>query len=172
MTIEVAGGTAAIAGAEVTSGPCSHLLVHSATEAGATMGYAAAQITYNGPSDIPSLCLIKLTSLDGETVVVTTSVTATSDQQPCCPVGSCCPQTSAISLHHHVVFDQPVQTISFPGAIDGGLDGGPADTVQDVPQATESGGVDLANAIEAGPVDAADESALDGEEPIDATLDI
>ena len=70
------------------------------------------------------------------------------------------------------MFDQPVQTISFPGTIDGGLDGGPADTVQDVPQATESGSVDLANAIEAGPVDAADESALDGGTTIDATLDI
>lgn len=172
MTIEVAGGDAAITSAEVISGPCSHLLVHSATEAGATMGYAAAQVTYNGPSDIPPLCLIKLTSLDGETIVVTTSVTATSYQQPCCPVGSCCAKTSAISLHHHVVFDQPVLTILFPGTIGGGLDGGAADTVQDVPQAMETSGIDLAESIDAGPVDAADESALDAESPIDASLDI
>lgn len=172
MTIEVAGGTAAIAGAEVTSGPCSHLLVHSATEAGATMGYAAAQITYNGPSDIPPLCLVKLTSLDGETIVATTSVTATSDPQPCCPVGSCCAQTSAISLHHHVVFDQPVLTISFPGAIDGGLGGGAADTIRDVPQAMESGSVDLAEDTPNAPVDASDQNALDGGTTVDASLGI
>jgi hypothetical protein len=115
--------------------------------------------------------VIKLTSLDGATVIVATSVTATSNQNPCCPYGSCCQESTAISLHHHVVFDQPVQTISFPGTIDGGLDGGLADTVQDIPQgATEVGGVDLAEDSIA--VEASDESALDGESPVDASLDI
>jgi hypothetical protein len=141
MTIEVAGGAASIASAEIANGPCARLLIHSAVEAGAPAGYAAAQITYNGPFDIPPLCVIKLTSLDGATVVVATSVTATSSQSPCCPYGSCCQESSAISLHHRVVFDQPVQTISFPGTIDGGLDSG------------------------------TDESALDGETAIDASLD-
>jgi hypothetical protein len=171
MTIEVAGGAASIASAEVTSGPCAHLLIHSAGEDGAPSGYAAAQITYNGPFDIPPLCVIKLTSLDGATVVVATSVTATSSQSPCCPYGSCCQESSAISLHHHIVFDQPVQTISFPGMIDGGVDGGADAAAQDVPQAAESGGVDSAEAIDAGQFDAADESALDGETAIDASLD-
>jgi hypothetical protein len=172
MTIEVAGGAASVAHAEVISGPCARLLFHSAGEAGAPTGYAAIQVTYNGPSDIPPLCLIQLTSLDGETIVVTTSATATSYQQPCCPYGSCCATTSAMSLHRRVVFDQPVQTVSFPGTIDGGVDGGGADNVQDVPQGAESGSVDLAEEIEVGPVDAADESALDGGTTIDASLDL
>ena len=171
MTIDVAGGEASIASAEVASGPCARLLIHSAGEAGAPSGYAAAQITYNGPSDIPPLCVIKLTSLDGTTVVVATSVTATSNQSPCCPYGSCCQESSAILLHHRVMFDQPVQTISFPGTIDGGLDGGADDAAQNVPQAAESGGVDSAEAFDAGLLDAADESALDSETAIDASLD-
>jgi len=171
MTIEVAGGAASIASVEVANGPCAHLLIHSEGEAGAPSGYAAAQITYNGPSDIPPLCVIKVTSLDGATVIVATSVTATSNESPCCPYGSCCQESSAISLHHHVVFDQPVQTISFPGTFDGGVDGSADDVAQDVPQAAESGGLDSGEAIDAGPFDAADESALAGATAIDASLD-
>ena len=127
MTIEVAGGAASIASAKVISGPCFHLLVHSDSEAGAPTRYAAAQVTYNGPADIPPLCLIQLTSVAGDTQVVTATVTATSDQQPCCPLGSCCPSESAITIHRHVVFDQPVQTIAFPTLIGPGLDGGDVD---------------------------------------------
>jgi hypothetical protein len=173
MTIEVADGAASIAHAEVISGPCSRLLFHSAVEAGPPIGYATVQVTYNGPSDIPPLCLIQLTSLDGETVVVTASASASSYQQTCCPTGSCCLQSSAISLHHRVVFDQAVQTVSFPGLIDGGVvDGGEADTAQDVPQTTDSDSVDLAEGIEAGSVDAADEDALDGGTNIDVSIDV
>ncbi len=127
MTIEVADGTASIGNAQVTSGPCAHLLVQSAGEAGAAAGYAAVQVTYSGPSDHPPPCSIELTSQGGETVVVTASVSATSYQEPCCPYGSCCPKASAISLHEHVVFDQPVQTVSFPGPPDGGAEGDTAD---------------------------------------------
>lgn len=131
MTIEVDGGMATIASAEIVSGPCSRLLVHSAGEAGAPTGYAAAQITYNGPSDTPPLCLIKLTSLFGDTAVVTASLSATSYQQPCCPFGSCCAKTSATTLHHRVVFDQPMQTVSFPIPPATQLDGGVEDAALD-----------------------------------------
>ena len=171
MTIEVAGGAASVASAKIISGPCAHLLVHSSGEAGVTTGYAAVQVTYNGPSDIPPLCLVELTSLEGETVVVTTSVTASGYEQPCCPYGSCCPKSSAISLHHHVVFDQPTQTISFPGTPDGGRDDGTGDLAQDVPQATEVETIDLADEIDGGAVDAADEDAVDAGMPIDVPID-
>ena len=142
MTIEVAGGAAIIASTEIISGPCARLLVHSAGEAGTQTGYAAAQITYNGPADIPPLCLVKLTSLFGGATVVTASVAASTYQQPCCPIGSCCPQASAITLHHRVVFDQPVQTISFllpPGP---NLDGGDLDTALDAEGGTLDAGLD------------------------------
>lgn len=129
MTIQIDGGMATVASAKVVSGPCSHLLIHSAGEVGVATGYAAVQVTYNGAVDIPPLCLVELTSLDGQTVVVTTSVTVSTHDQPCCSSGSCCPQTSAVSLHHQVAFDQPEQTISFP--ILPGLDGGIADTALD-----------------------------------------
>jgi len=142
MTIEVAGGAAAIASAKVISGPCSHLLVHSDSEAGAPTRYATAQITYNGPADIPPLCLIQLTSIAGDTQVVTATVTATSDQQPCCPLGSCCPAESAITIHPRVVFDQPVQTISFPIRIGLGLDGGEVDAALDAENNAMDAGLD------------------------------
>jgi hypothetical protein len=136
MTIAVGGGDAIIASAEIVSGPCSRLLVHSAGEAGTPTGYASAEITYNGPSDIPPLCLVKLTSLYGDTTVVTASLTATSYQQPCCPYGSCCARTSAVTLHHRVVFDQAVQTISFPMSPEQKLDGGAEDAALDIAVAT------------------------------------
>ena len=152
MTIEVDGGAATIASAEVVSGPCSHLLVHSAGEAGAPTSYAAAQITYNGPSDIPPLCLIKLTSLFGDTSMVAASVTATSYDQSCCPYGSCCAKTSATTLHHRIVFDQPVQSVSFPIPPAPRLDGGVEDAALD---AQES------------PIDANLESAADADQVFD-----
>lgn len=142
LTIEVAGGAAVIASTEIISGPCARLLVHSAGEAGTQTGYAAAQITYNGPTDIPPLCLIQLTSLYGDTTVVTASVTVSSYQQPCCPYASCCPQTSAITLHHRVVFDQPVQTISFPIPPGPSLDGGDLDAALDTEGSTSEAGLD------------------------------
>jgi hypothetical protein len=169
MTIAVVGGTASIASAEIISGPCTYLLTHSAGEAGAQPSYAGAQVTYNGPSETPPLCRIKLTSLDGETIIVTASVTATSYQQPCCPYGSCCAQSSAVTVHHHVVFDQPAQAITFPGPPQQ-LDGGAADTVQDVPQATDSVSLDLVDELDDGGVEVLDQSALDGEMSIDATI--
>jgi hypothetical protein len=136
MTIQVDGGVAAVASAKVVSGPCSHLLVHSAGEAGASASYAAVEVTYNGAVDIPPLCLVELTSLDGQTVVVTTSVTVSTSQLPCCPHGSCCSKSSVVSLHHQVVFDQPVQSISFPPAPDQGLDGGAAGAALDTEAST------------------------------------
>jgi hypothetical protein len=167
MTIEVADGTASIANARVASGPCAHLLVQSAGEAGATTGYAAVQVTYSGPSDHPPLCLIELTSQDGETVVVTASVSATSYQKPCCPYGSCCPKASAISLHDHVVFDQPVQTISFPGPPDGGMKGDAASATQAVDGET----VDSTGEIDGGAIDAAETDIVDAATPVDVPID-
>ena len=157
MTIQVDqvdGGTAAVASAQVVSGPCAHLLVGSAGEAGVATGYAAVQVTYNGSVDIPPLCLVELTSLDGQTVIVTTPVTATTFQQPCCPYGSCCSKSSAISLHHQVVFDQPVQTISFPTPPDQGLDGGGPDAALDaVGNTTDASGLDSTEDIPEGAVE-------------------
>jgi hypothetical protein len=150
MTIEVAGGAATIASSEIVSGPCTRLLVHSAGEAGAPAGYAAAQITYNGPSDIPPLCLVKLTSLYGDTSVVTASVSATSYEQPCCPYGSCCPKASAITQHLRVVFDQPVQTVSFPIPPSPQLDGGVEDTALDA--AGTAINADLESGVDSGQV--------------------
>jgi hypothetical protein len=142
MTIEVDGGAAAIASIEMISGPCSRLLVHSAGEAGTPTGYAAAQITYNGPFDNPPPCSIKLTSLVGDTAFVTAALTASSYQQPCCPYGTCCPQTSAITLHHRVVFDQPVQTIAFPMPPGPSLDGGDLDAAADAEGSAVDAGID------------------------------
>ena len=146
MTIEVAGG----------SGPCSRLLLHSAGEAGTPTGYAVAQITYNGPSDVPPLCLVKLTSLYGDTSVVTASVTASSYEQPCCPYGSCCAKTSAITLHHRVVFDQAVQTIALPLPPEQKFDGGADDAALDA---------------EGTAIDADLESAVDADQAFDLALD-
>jgi len=165
MNIEVDGGTAAIASVEIVDGPCSPLLTHSAGEAGAQASYAAAQITYNGPSDTPSPCRIKLTSLDGQTVVVTAKVMATSYEQPCCPYGSCCAQTSATTTHHRVAFDQPAQTISFPSPPDQDLDGGAVDAALDAEgSAIDAGDRDRAedipeNAVEDATIDEATGSA-------------
>jgi hypothetical protein len=143
MTIEVEDGTASIASAEVVSGPCARLLIHSAGEAGVPTGYAAVQITYNGSTSIAPLCLVEVTSLKGDTIPVTTQPTITQYEQPCCPTGSCCSETSAISLHPHVIYNQPVVTVSFPAP----PDGGPKDE-------------DAAQPIEA--------DAMDGESEIDA----
>jgi hypothetical protein len=147
MTIEVAGGAATIASAEIISGPCARLLVQSAGEAGIQPGYAAAQITYNGSVDIPPLCLVQLTSLYGDITVVTASSTASSYQQPCCPTGTCCPKPSAITLHHRVVFDQPVQTIAFPIPPGPSLDGGDRDAALDAESSALDAGLD-ASAID------------------------
>jgi hypothetical protein len=153
MRIEVAGGAATIASAEILSGPCARLLVSSEGEAGAPKGYAAAQVTYNGPIDVSSPCVVKLTSLFGDTAVVTAALTAGNYQQACCPVGTCCPQASAITNHHQVVFDQPVQTISFPIPPGPNLDGGGGDG---------GGELDAVLDVESSSVDAGlDASALD-----------
>jgi hypothetical protein len=162
MTIQVDhvdGGMAAVASAQVVSGPCSRLLVGSVGEAGVANGYAAVQVTYNGSVDVPPLCLVELTSLDGQTVRVTTSVTASTFQQPCCPYGSCCSKSSAISLHHRVVFDQPVQTISFPTPPNQGLDGGATDAALDAEGTTiDAGSLDSAEDI---PENAVEDATLD-----------
>ena len=129
-TIEVDDGSATIASAEVVGGPCSHLLLRSEGEAGAPTGYAAAQITYYGPAENPATCQVKLTSLFGDTSVVTMRAIATSYEAACCPLGSCCVQTSAITIHKRVVFDQPAQTISFPTP---SVDGGAVDAASDAP---------------------------------------
>ena len=167
MTIQVDqvdGGTATVASAKVVSGPCSHLLAHSEGEAGAATGYAAVQVTYNGPVDVPPLCLIELTSLDGQTVMVTTSVTASTFQQACCPYGSCCSKSSAISLHHQVVFDQPTQTVSFPAPPNQAVDGGAMDAASDAEgNAIDASGLDSAEDVPENVVeDATEDSTIDG----------
>jgi hypothetical protein len=73
-----------------------------------------------------------------------------SYEQPCCPYGSCCPKTNAISHHNRVVFDGPAPTITFPTRSDGGEG--------DLPQGTiDSAIVDVANGTDGGLVDASDE---------------
>ncbi len=179
MTIQVDqvdAGSAAVASAQVVSGPCSHLLVGSEGEAGVITGYAAVQVTYNGSVDVPPLCLVELTSPDGQTVVVTTSVTVSTFQQPCCPYGSCCSKSSAVSLHHQVVFDQPVQTISFPTPADQRLDGGAMDAALGAEESTiDASGLDSPGDIPENAVaDATENATLDGatgeitESPADA----
>ncbi len=176
MTIEVDqgdGGTAVVASAQVVSGPCSRLLVGSAGEAGAATAYTAVQVTYNGSVDVPPLCLVELTSLDGQTVIVTTSVTVSTFQQPCCPYGSCCSKSSAVSLHHQVVFDQPVQTISLPPPPNQGLDGGAVDAALGAGENTlDAGGLDSdedvpENAVEDATPDEAEPSPADAEQAFD-----
>ncbi|HEY5281452.1 MAG TPA: hypothetical protein VIM14_01565 [Polyangia bacterium] len=161
MTIEVADGTASIASAEVGNGPCASLLIHSAGEVGVPTGYAAVQVTYNGStSSPPPLCVIKVTSLAGDSTSVTTQPTLGTYEQPCCPYGSCCSKTSVISLHPRVTYDQPVQTFSFPSRPDGGT----VDVLVDVPAPIEDGvidgaqgAIDDASEIDGGLVDAGNE---------------
>jgi hypothetical protein len=113
MTIETSDSAASIASAEVVSGPCAHLLIHSAGLDGAAPSYGAVQVTYNGSATIPPLCLVEVDSIFGEKVVVTTQITSRSYQQTCCLYGSCCLQANAISQHYSVTFDQAVQTVTF-----------------------------------------------------------
>ena len=156
MTIEVEGGSATLAGAQMVSGPCSYLLTHSAGEAGAQKTYAAIQLTYNGSADTPVPCQILLTSLYGDTAEVTATLTGTSYQQPCCPSGSCCAE--AIALHHRVVFNLATQTVSFP--VPPALDGGMEDAALDTGQSPIDADVDVA-------MDAAIDAAIDAKQDID-----
>ena len=169
MTIEVAGGAALLASARIVGGPCSSLLVRSSGEAGAPTGYAAVQVTYNGTTTSPlPLCLIEVTSLDGQVTDVTAEATATSLQQACCPTQACCAKNQAVTIHHAVAFTKPVQTVTFEpvdgGALDAGaqLDSGTAvDTNgDDAPIASTSDTSGSADEdIEAAPVDSG--AALD-----------
>ena len=170
MTIEVDGGTASIASARIVSGPCSYLLIHSEGEAGAQHSYAAAQITYTGPSDTPPLCRIGLTSVYGNSAEVTASLSATSQEEPCCPYGSCCAKNGATPLHRIVAFDWPTQTISFP--VPPGLDGGIADAILDIEgtpvDAADDSAADVPeNAVEDVPLDGASQSTIDADRVLD-----
>jgi len=171
MTINVSGGTAAIANAEIISGPCSYLLIHSAGEAGAQHSYAATQITYTGPSDTPPPCMIRLTSLYGDSAMVTASLSTTDYEKPCCPTGSCCAQTGTTTLHQRVVFDQPTQTISFP--IPSGLDGGADDAALDAEgnlgdaETYDSTEDTPENIVEDAAINGTSQSAVDTEQALD-----
>jgi hypothetical protein len=166
MTIEVEDGTASIASAEVVSGPCARLLIHSAGEAGVPTGYAAVQVTYNGSTSIAPLCLVEVTSLRGDTTTVTTNLTISHSEHPCCPAGSCCSETSAISLHTSVTFTETVHTVAFPAPPDGGPN------EEDAAQTIEDGALDNASEIDATPeIDAGldiDAESADAAEPMDA----
>jgi hypothetical protein len=173
MTIKVEDGTASIASAEVVSGPCARLLIHSAGEAGVSTGYAAVQVTYNGSTSPPTpLCLVEVTSIKGDTTVVTTQPpTISTDKQPCCPTGSCCSETSAISLHPHVTYDQPVVTVSFPAPPDGGSND--EDAAQTLDNAATDGEseIDAAREIDAESIDAAEVDTAEDSLLLDGLLD-
>jgi len=174
MTIEVAGGVPLLASAKVVGGPCSHLLVGSSGEAGVPTGYAAVQVTYNGTTTSPlPLCMIEVTSLDGQVTDVTAEAKATTSAQACCPAQTCCANAQAVTVHHAVAFTQAVQTVAFEpldaGALDGGgsLDSGaPFDTTGD--DAPMSGAFDASELPDA-EIDAALE---DGQVLFDVLVDI
>lgn len=175
MTIEVAGGAAVLASAEVVGGPCSRLLVRSSGEAGAPTGYAAVQVTYNGPTTNPlPMCIVRVTALDGQQLDVNAEAGAASSQQACCPAGTCCPKAQAVKIHQTVTFAQVVKTISFAaidgGAIDGGLDGGTGDSSMLEADGSDGALLDGRGEIDAEIADATgiDRSEIDGSE-IDAS---
>jgi hypothetical protein len=180
MTIEVAGGAALLASAKILGGPCSHLLVRSSGEAGVPTGYAAVQVTYNGTTTSPlPLCLIEVTSLDGQVTDVTAEARATSLEQACCPTQTCCAKSQAVTVHHAVAFTQPVQTVTFEsvdaGALDAGaqLDSGTAvDTAgDDAPIIGPSGTSGISDTSE--PADAEIDASLDdGGAALDVLVDI
>ena len=172
MTIEVAGGAALLASAKIVGGPCSHLLVGSSGEAGVPIGYAAVQVTYNGATTSPlPLCLIEVTSLDGQVTDVTAEAKATSLEQTCCPAQTCCAKAQAVTVHHSVAFTQAVQTVAFApvdaGPLDAGapLDGAAVDTTgDDVPMI---GTPDVSE-----PIDADIDVAFVEDGTLDALVDI
>jgi hypothetical protein len=178
MTIQTFDGAASIARAKIVSGPCSHLLVHSSGEAGVQTGYAAVQVTYNGPVSIPPLCLVEVTSLAGESIVVTTSVTSSSYTQACCPYGTCCLKDNAISTHHRVVFDQPTQTVTFSASYDGGVDDaatdGPGSSDAHARDEAQASGIDSLSvtdaSMETSTVDASD--VIDSKVTLDESVDL
>jgi hypothetical protein len=174
MTIEVAGGAALLASARIVGGPCSHLLVRSSGEAGVPTGYAAVQVTYNGPTTSPlPLCLIEVTSLDGQVTDVTAEARVTSVEQACCPAQTCCAKGQAVTVQHVVAFTKDKQIVTFEpvdaGALESGaqLDAGAAlDAAgDDVPM---SGTFDTSELL-----DAAMDAALDdGGAALDVLVDI
>jgi hypothetical protein len=127
MIIATSDGAAIIANARVVSGPCVHLLLHSAGEAGTPTGYSEVQVTYNGSTSIPPLCLVEVTSLFGESTVITTSVAVNRSRQLCCLKGSCCPKTGEGKEHVQVEFTQSRQTVAF-AIPDSGVDSESSDT--------------------------------------------
>jgi hypothetical protein len=163
MTIETADGMASIAKAQVVSGPCAHLLTRSAGEAGVPTGYAAVQVTYNGSTSIPPLCLVELTSLLGETTVVTTQVTISQYQQRCCPSGSCCDESNERALHYNVAFTPSLQTVTFSMVSDAGIDTQSLDTTDpfetaplDATEPFDSSTLDVAPSLDTGAIDVAE----------------
>ena len=178
MTIEVADGTASIASAKVVNGPCASLLIHSAGEVGVSTGYAAVQVTYNGStSPPPPLCLVEVTSLAGDSTRVTTEPTVSKYEQPCCPTGSCCSETSAISIHPRATFKEAVMTVSFPALPDGGMvDEDVAHPIEDgsidgEPEIDAAPDIDAGQDIDAQPVDAAESvDAAEVDSPLDGLL--
>ena len=174
MTIEVAGGAALLASAKIVGGPCSHLLVHSSGEAGVPTGYAAVQVTYNGTTTSPlPLCLIEVTSLDGQVTDVTAEAMATYSEQACCPAQTCCAKAQAVTIHHAVAFKQDVQTVAFAPIDAGPLDanapldnGATVDTAGD--DAPITGAYDTSE-----PADVDNDAALDeGGAALDVFVDI
>lgn len=170
MTIETADGRASIAKASVVGGPCSHLLVRSEGEAGVQTGYAAVRVTYHGSTSIPPLCLIEVTSLAGESAVVTTSVTATSYTQPCCPSGSCCPRSSEVANHYRVTFDHAVQTVTFRPDFDGGA----PDARSDAPTSADGDAqaIDAGDGVDGGSVDSTTPRDGEGADGASSAMDV
>jgi hypothetical protein len=128
MTIATADGAASIASAKVVSGPCKHVLTHSAGEVGVPTGYGVVQVFYapelaalGQSGGNPPLCTITLTSLWGDVQSIGVEVKATADEKPCCPYGTCCPKIQdAAARRYHVEFARATQTVSFQPGVDGG----------------------------------------------------
>jgi hypothetical protein len=185
MTISTGDGSASIASAKIVGGPCAYLLIHSAGEVGAPTTYAAVQVTYNGPRDIPPMCIVELTSRSGQVETIAPQVKSREDQTNCCPYGTCCSQDGAVTAkRYHLEFDPATQTVSFPPAPDGGFVSDAADDRQDAPAAEEAhdslavdtsgfdlGGVD--SEIDGATVDVADIDAagVDATDEIDLAAD-
>jgi hypothetical protein len=184
MVLSTADGAPSIASAKVYNSPCTAMLTHSAGEVGVPTGYAAVQVTYNGPKDNPPLCIVELTSLWGDVQVFAPQVKASPYQQTCCPYGTCCAKSSEVTQRVHLAFDPATQTVSFEPAPDGGMgsDAGDAGAeTMDAEQGLDGLAPDTAE-LDLGGVDAEidaansdvvdiDAGSVDGADPIDLAID-
>jgi hypothetical protein len=168
MTISTADGAASIASAHVLGGPCTAMVLRSAGEAGVPTSYAQVQVTYDGPRDLPPLCIVEIKSRYGQIEAIAPQVKSQPYTTTCCPYGTCCPKTNdALTQRYHLEFDPPTQTVSFPPPPDGGAGDDAADAADVAAEAgTRDASLDLDRAsVDADGVDTdrADTGAVDGD---------